>query len=287
MTQERVPTREARRIFAGFMEGREERISAFVAEVAAHGGPAELLDRSLASLDVAWPWFTRLHLSGAPDGPPKTAAPSAGPEPPWWDRFNPDRTRVLGWRLAAAATGLADYFAACVEGAAPGAEWQISRARGTLHQPVLAIPGRGELPADLLVGTVVGAHAGIGNALRHPDALRRVAEVWLGLDPDHEARAAATARPLPPFIVEPEPGGRFTHRLTFDDEVAHRSQGRIRRLVRELRGLPANDEVVHDDREVVLLRARGSTSGELRDAVDRAWRSDGDQPHGAVGSDVT
>ena len=87
---------------------------------------------------------------------------------------------------------------------------------------------------------------------------------------------------MPPWAVRGIDDPRFTHELSFDESVAHRRAGRIARLLDSLRREPGISEVVHEDREVALLRAEGTDDAEIADIVERLWgdsaRSHADGP---------
>jgi plasmid stabilization system protein ParE len=270
---------EARPVFERFVAERPMRLAAFVEDVRRSGGPADSLDRSLDSLDAIWLWFL--------DQAPRAAAaddasmPAAGA--PWWYEFHPAWGLALGPELAAVATGLSDYFFECLLEHVPAAEWRMSSRSATRRHPVLAIPNRGEVVYTAPLGLAVNAARDSIHADRRPNALRRLAEVWLGLDPEHEALAASIARPLPPYAVDAAEGGRFTHVLSFGEAVAHRQAGRIRRVVESLAAEPAIEDVIREDREVVLIRAPYSSTAEVEAIVAHAWDS---APHGGLASDV-
>ena len=135
------------------------------------------------------------------------------------------------------------------------------------------------------LGFVVRALAGDLPADREPRALRRLAEIWLGLDEAHEAAMASLARPIGPWAVRAIDDPRFTHELDFEEWTANRRAGQIARLLDALAREPGITEVVREDREVALLRAPRRTTGEVEAVVERLW-SDAGRSHGDATSDV-
>ncbi len=237
-------------------------------------GPAGALDRSLSSLEILWPWFLAT-----------VATSDVQAEEPWWVPFHPQWARALGRDAAALATGLGEYVFASVIAHAPGSKWIVGRRASNRRHPVLEIPGRGEMDSAIPIGFAVRALAGDLPADREPRALRRLVEIWLGLDEAHEAAMAALARPLGPWAVRAIDDRRFTHELSFDESTAHRRTRKIRALLDALAAEPGIVEVVHEDREVALLRAPERTASEVEAIVERLWAR-ADQPHGDATSDV-
>ena len=77
-----------------------------------------------------------------------------------------------------------------------------------------------------------------------------------------------------PFDVEKIPG-EWHFQITFDDVVAHEEEGRLEAFVRVIDGLPGVDEAVHEDREVILVKARRMSQEELQLEAERAWYAAG------------
>ena len=267
---------DARLLLDRLVEGGHARLDAFVDAVRDMGGPADALDRSLGSLEVLWPWF----LMAAPGS--ELADPIAEP---WWAPFHPQWAGALGPSAAALATGLGEYLFSCIALHAPGSAWVVGSRASTRRHPVLRIPERGEMDYAVPLGFVVRALAGDLPADREPRALRRLAEIWLGLDEAHEAAMAELARPIGPWAVRAIDDRRFTHELGFDESTANRRGGQIARLLDALAREPGIDEVVREDREVALLRAPRWTAAEVEVLVERIW-SDAGRSHGAAASDV-
>jgi hypothetical protein len=273
-----LSAREARPIFERFVAERPARLAAFVEDVRRTGGPAERLDRSLASLDAIWSWF----LDRVPRAEPAGDAAMRAAGATWWYEFHQAWGLALGPELSAIASGVVDYFFECLLERESAAEWRMSSTSAHRRHPVLAIPGRGEVPYTAPLGLAVQAAQGSLDADRRANGLRRLAEIWLGLDPEHEALLASIARGLPAYAVDATGGGRFTHVISFGDSVAHRQRPRIRRVMESLAAEPGIEEVIHEDREVVLVRAPHRSKGEIEAIVARAWdvASNGGSPSG-------
>ena len=271
-----LPASEARVIFNGYVAGQPERLAAFVAEVRRRGGPAEL-DYSLESLDPLWSWFIAEHRPrrwfAGPHRVPLSPVPDAvmrSADPPWWYEMHPPFGQELGPYLARLVTGLADYILACALHARPSSRWVLARSSAHFRQPVLQIEGRGEMNyAAPIVMAVVGLR---GERATEPDAPRRWIEQWLGMDPAHEAEMERLSRPLGAFAVESIDDPHFTHQLSFDDVVAHRQERKITRLIEGLTAEVGVEEAVHEDREVVLVRAPGLSDAELETIVAILWK---------------
>jgi hypothetical protein len=266
---------EARALFDRFVADGPARLEAFTAAVGDRHGPSDALDRSLDSLERLWPWF----LSEA------ARQGTGAAEGPWWAPFHPPWITALGLSGAQLATGLSEYVFVTIIAHAPGARWVLSRRASTRRHPVLAIPDRGEMDYAVPIGFVVRARAGDVPGDREPRALRRLAEIWLGLDEAYEAMAASLARPHGPWAVQAIDSRRFTHQLSFAESIAHRRANRIARLLTSLAGEPGIVEVLHEDREIALVRAPDRTTDEVSAIVERLW-ADPDRPHGDVVSGV-
>jgi hypothetical protein len=270
---------EAREIFEQFVGEQPARLAAFEASFARLGGPAGALDRSIESLDAVWHWF---------EGLPRPSASASDAEmrsasPPWWYDFHPPFGRWLGPELAQIATGMCDYFFACLVERVPEARWRRAVSAAHRRSPVFVLPGRGEIPFTApLVCAVRSVRPDLTSAAG-PNALRHLAEIWLGLDPEFEALTASLAEPLPEWIVREAIAGRFTHEILFDEGAARRSQRAIRRVISAVQAGAGVEEVVHEDRELVLVRAPGRATEEIEAAVASAWEA---RSHGADGRGV-
>lgn len=274
-----LPPAEARAIFDRFMAGQPERLAEFIDEVRRRGGPVDQLDFSIESLEPLWTWFMAVHrprrwLGGPHRMPwsPVSDADMRTEQPPWWYDHHPGFGQELGPYVARLVTGLAEYVFACALRARPGSRWVLGRGRSYAYfqNPVLQIDGRGELDyANPIVMALLGLR---GERNQEPIALSRWLAQWLGLDPAYDAEMERLFRPVAAYAVGAVDHPRFTHQVSFDDVVAQRSERRIERLVERLSGEPAIEQAVHEDREVILVRAPGLSAAELERIVERLWK---------------
>ncbi|MEA2652223.1 MAG: hypothetical protein QOI85_1944 [Chloroflexota bacterium] len=267
---------EARALFDRYVAGQPERLAEFLAEVRRRGGPSERLDYALESLDPLWGWFIAEHQArrwfGGPHRLPSSPVPDEvmrGADPPWWYDFHPQFAQELGPYLARLVTGLADYVFACALHASPASRWAIGRASAHVRHPVLQLEGRGEI--DYASPITMGLLGLRGERNTGPEAPRRWLEQWLGMDPAWEAEMERLSRPLDAYVVEAIGHSRFTHQVSFDDAVAHRQERRIARLVERLAAEAGVEDAIHEDREVVLVRAPGLSAPELDAIVEGHW----------------
>lgn len=65
--------------------------------------------------------------------------------------------------------------------------------------------------------------------------------------------------------------GRTSTELGFSDSAAHPYQQLVAGTVEMLRVVPGVEEVIHEDREVVLVTSRGLAPEQIADIVDRYW----------------
>ena len=271
-----LSTGEARALLEGMTADAPARLDTFLSSVRTMGGPADALDRSLGSLEILWPWF--LEAAARREGERQA-------DPPWWAPFHRPWVVALGSRGSILIDGLSEYFISCVVTHARGSRWTVGRLASTRRHPVLDIPGRGEMNYAVPLGFTVRALTDPLPADREQRALRRLAEIWLGLDEEHEALLASIAQPTPRWAVRAVDEGRFTHELSIEESVAHRESTRIGALLDALRGEPGIIEVIHEDRDIALLRAPELTDRQLSGIVERLWVGDS-PPHGDSTSGV-
>ena len=201
---------------------------------------------------------------------PVSDAAMRGADLPWWYEMHPQFGQEMGSYVARLVTGLADYVFACALRASPSSRWALARSSAHFRSPVFQIEGRGERNyASPIVMALLGLR---GERNTEPAAPRRWLEQWLGMDPVHEAEMERFARPLGAYVVESIDHVRFTHQLSFDDGVAHRQERRIGRLVDQLAEKPGVEVAVHEDRDVVLIRAPGLSGAELEAIVAGLWK---------------
>lgn len=274
-----LPAAEARAILERYVFGRPERLATFTAEVRRRGGPADQLDESIESLEPLWSWLLAEHrprrwFAGPHRMPssPTADAVMRSEDPPWWYDHHPQFAQELGPYLARLVTGLADYVFACALRSRPDSRWALGKGRSMAHyqHPVLHIDGRGEID---YANPIALARLGLrGERNVEPDALRRWLEQWLGMDPAYEAELERLSRPLAAYVVETIDDSRFTHQVSFDDVISHRQGRRIARLVEALAAAPGVEEAVHEDREIVLVRAPGLSATDLEVTVAALWK---------------
>jgi hypothetical protein len=275
-----LPAAEARGILERYVSGRAERLATFMAEVRRRGGPADRLDESIESLEPLWSWFLARHRPrrwfGGPHRMPSSPTADAvvrADDPPWWYDFHPQFAQELGPYLTRFVTGLADYVFACALRSRPDARWALGKGRSMAHfqHPVLHIDGRGDIDYAIPIALVRLGLRGERNL--EPNAIRRWLEQWLGMDPAHEAELERLSRPLAAYAVETIDDSRFTHQVSFDDVISHRQGRRIARLVEALAADPRVEEALHEDREVVLVRAApGLSATDLEVIVAALWK---------------
>jgi hypothetical protein len=165
---------------------------------------------------------------------------------------------------------VADYVFACAMRARSTSRWAVGRSSAHFRHPVLQIEGRGERDyAAPIVMAIVGLR---GERNTEPGAPRRWLEQWLGMDPAYEAEMERLSRPGGAYVVESIDHRRFTHQLSFDDIVAQRQERKIDRLVEALAADAGVEEAMHEDREVVLVRAPGLSASELDLIVAALWK---------------
>lgn len=275
-----LPAAEARAIFDRFVSGQPDRLAAFMAEVRRRGGPIERLDYSIESLEPLWGWFIAAHRPrrwfGGPHRKPRSPVADAvmrGADPPWWYDFHPQFAQELGPYVARLVTGLSEYLFACAQRAHPESRWALGkgpRSMAHFQHPVLQLDGRGEI---VYSSPIVMALLGLRDERnQEPEALKRWLEQWLGMDPVHEAELERLARPLAAYAVDVIDDVRFTHQVSFDDAVAHRQERRVARLAEGLAAAPDVEEAIHEDREVILVRAPGLSGAELEAIVADLWK---------------
>jgi hypothetical protein len=273
-----LPAAEARAIFDRFVAGQPDRLASFIAEVRRREGPAEALDFSLESLEPLWRWFLAEHRPrrwfGGPHRMPTSPVADAtmrGASPPWWYDFHPQFAHELGPYVAQLVTGLSEYVFACALHASPASRWALGTGRSYAYyqHPVFQLEGRGE--RDYAMVIVVALQGLRGERNEEPHALRRHLEQWIGMDPAYEAEMERLARPVRAFEVAAIDHPRFTHQVSFADDAAQRGERRIARLVEQLAETEGVEAAVHEDREIVLVRAPGLSMEELDSAVADLW----------------
>lgn len=73
-----------------------------------------------------------------------------------------------------------------------------------------------------------------------------------------------------PFDVEAIPG-EWQYQVMFDDVVAHEEEDRVASFVERLSEEPRIGRAVHEDREIVLIKAGGLSTAEMQAIAERVW----------------
>jgi len=73
-----------------------------------------------------------------------------------------------------------------------------------------------------------------------------------------------------PFDVEKIPG-EWHFQVTFDDVIAHEEEDRVAAFVELLDAEDGVQQAAHEDREVILIKARGMSLLKAQLTAERAW----------------
>jgi hypothetical protein len=259
---------EAKTILDAYVATLPDRVDAFLDEVRRRGGPVDALDFSRASMRPLWTWYIAdLRL---PD-PPTSDEEMREAGPPWWYDFHAPLGQRLGPDLARLVTNMAAYFVECVLRQRPDARLTLGRAKRGVdyNMPLL------EIGAGAAGGTVdqmfisLTNQASMGAVYQlDPGRLEAMFDQWT--TPPTPV-PVATAPPFSVELIEGVEPSDFTHVISFDDVVAHEREGRVKRLVRRLGSDPVIERAVHEDREIVLIRAPNASVEQLMAIVDRLW----------------
>jgi len=251
------------------------------------GGPVAALDFTRNSLETLWGWV--ISRAQPPPTPVSDEVMRAS-GPPWWYEFQAPLGQRIGPDLARLMVGAAAYLAETVLRQRPGSRWVLERDRGAadFNQPLLQVAGRGRFSPDLVVLTVASQWA---RGMRVGGApLSEIYDVRAGPEPADvletstelaaPARAGSAARGGSgrPYLIERGAPGGFETVISFDDEAASDAPGgveRIEHLVAALAREAGVERVVHEDREIVLVRAPRLTDERLAELVDRHWDASG------------
>lgn len=87
------------------------------------------------------------------------------------------------------------------------------------------------------------------------------------------AELIVPSKPVAEYALDvlDEPGGGLTHEISLDDVVAHQQAPRVKRFVKLLAATPGVTEVLHPDRDTILLGVDGPDDEAFRAAVASAW----------------
>ena len=105
---------------------------------------------------------------------------------------------------------------------------------------------------------VVSARAALRGSRESPDdAMASYARRLIDRLNEGDSGATKAMEPEPPFEIEDvrdEPGG-YDFEIGLGDEIAHERSADVDRLVRQLSGEGGINEVLREDRELILVRA--------------------------------
>jgi hypothetical protein len=73
-----------------------------------------------------------------------------------------------------------------------------------------------------------------------------------------------------PFDVESIPGD-WQYQVTFDDVVAHEEEDRVASFVERLSVEPGIRQAVHEDREIILIKASHVRPADMQMIAERVW----------------
>lgn len=222
--------------------------------------PAALLDGTPESLVPLWRWLlsrlTSLDAPGATD-------PASVPRQAWpsWERYTTEEEPTLSMESLTLLDGLVSYLAAVVQELAPLARWELARDRHKRYQfnnhPVL-VSGTGEIHNFLPDLLWVSAGAALRGVRESPeDAMAVYARRLIEQLNEGDGGTAEATVLEPPFEIEDvrdEPGG-YDFEIGLGDETAHERSADVDRLVRELSREGGINEVLREDRELILVRA--------------------------------
>lgn len=252
---------EAAAALQEFLDERGPALSGLRERLVADGqDPAALLDGTPKSLVPLWRWIlSRLTGRDAPGATDPATVPRE--EWPSWERYTTEEEPTLSLESLTLLDGLVSYLASVVRDHAPLARWEIARDRHKRYaynnHPVL-VSGKGEVHNFLPGLPVVYARTTLRGTRESPDDTiaayaRRLVENL------NEAEGgiveALEAEPL--FEIEDvrdEPGG-YDFEIDLGDEIAHERSAEVDRLVRELSSEAGVNEVLREDREIILVRA--------------------------------
>lgn len=244
-----------------FLDERGPALSRLQERLVADGqDPVALLDGTPESLVPLWRWMlsrlTSIDAPGATD-------PASVPREAWpsWERHTTEKERTLSLESLTLLDGLVSYLAAVVRDRAPLARWEIARDRHKRYaynnHPVL-VSGAGEDHNFLPGLPVVSARAALRGSRESPDdAMASYARRLIDRLNEGDSGATKAMEPEPPFEIEDvrdEQGG-YDFEIGLGDEIAHERSADVDRLVRQLSREDGINEVLREDRELILVRA--------------------------------
>jgi len=260
---------DARALVDTYTAGIGSRADGAIAEVRKRSGPANELDFSRDSLVPLWTWFIGAFQLPAERG--RDEEMRAG-EPPWWYDFHPPMGQQLGPEIARVITNIAGYVVKTALATLPGTEVVLGgggKRSNEFQKPLLRVPRYGDIAVDigLVIMTIRGLRHEFG--MDAPETLKAMIESW-DIPPTRDDSSQLVESTFDVTAIEDH---RFTHRVSIDEVVAVDEEARVEALVQRLSELDTLDEVVHEDRELLLVRAPRMASDELEQLVEKAWAS--------------
>jgi hypothetical protein len=260
---------QARALTDAYRAGIDGRAAAAIRAVRDRDGPADRLDFTPDSLVPLWGWF--LETFSLPAEPVADDIMRAS-DPPWWYDFHPGLGRQLGPEIARVMTDIVAYVVKVAQARLPGTEVVLGgggRRSVSYQVPLIRVPRYGDIELD--TGVVIMTLRAFRHESRsdRPEILKEMVESWdipAAADDSPESSSAT-------FDVVAIDDPRFSHRVSIDEVVAVDEETRIEETVRRLSASTGIDAVVHEDREVLLIRAPGMATDELAQLVETTWAS--------------
>lgn len=260
---------EARELFETYVEGVEARAAALPDRLRVLGGRPEWVDGTPESLVPIWTWMMATQRLRAE---PASVEEMAAADPPWWYPFWMEDGSELGPALARLVESLAAYMAQMVIRDQPGTIWMYETRKGDTfpQMPQLAIGGTAKhWGVDLTVMSITRRELGPNARSNSPRALLDLYELYFTLPPPPEP--PRTDAEMITIDASDQPSD-FSHEIMIDEEARGGSR-RVARFIRLLASVSGIREVVHEDRELILLDAPGVDPQVLAGAIRKAWEA--------------
>ncbi len=260
---------QARALTDAYRAGIDGRAAAAIRAVRDRDGPADRLDFTPDSLVPLWVWFLETFSLPAE---PVTDEIMRASDPPWWYDFHPGLGRQLGPEIARVMTDIVAYVVKVAQARLPGTEVVLGgggRRSASFQVPLIRVPRYGDIELD--TGVVIMTLRAFRHESRsdRPEILKEMVESW-----DIPAAADDSPESSPAtFDVVAIDDPRFSHRVSIDEVVAFDEEARVEGLVQGLSEMDILDEVLHEDREVLLIRAPGMATTELEQLLETTWAS--------------
>ena len=183
---------------------------------------------------------------------------------------------AFGPDLAHLVTNLAAYVGITATRQLPSARWKLGTGRRYVYfqHPLFSVErGAPKRPFDWPIEQTLSTFV---HRLRNPQAPES--------EPSHLqdhydtmtgrwAESIVASNPVPEYALDvlDEPSGGLTHEISLDDVVAHEQAPRVKRFLKLLAAIPGVTEVLHPDRDTILLGAENLRDDALRDSVVSVW----------------